>query len=179
MYLALGTFYQGYCQAHLGRSNEGVAQMERSDATLQAIGTTGADTSRSALLAEAGAMAGQPEKAMDVLARGLAHVEERGERYYEAELHRLEGELLLSPGESQSEAEASFEKAIEVARRQQAKSWELRATTSLARMWREQGKQKDARQRLAETYGWFTEGFDTPDLKDARALLDDLSRPQA
>jgi predicted ATPase len=177
--LAVGTFFQGYCQAHRGRGNEGLAQMERSCATIQAIGATGAGTPRSAHLAEACAMAGQPEKAMDSLAQGLAHVEERGERYWEAELHRLKGELLLSQGESHSGAETSFEKAIEVARRQQAKSWELRATMSLARLWKKQGKKEDARQRLAEIYGWFTEGFDTADLKDAKALLGDLSRPQA
>jgi predicted ATPase len=102
-------------------------------------------------------------------------VEETGERYYEAEIHRLKGELLLMQGD-EAEAETSFHKAIEVARRQSAKSWELRATVSLCRLWQKQGKVDEARQMLAEIYGWFTEGFDTPDLQEARALLEELSR---
>jgi predicted ATPase len=130
-----------------------------------------------ALLAEAYGKAGQAEEGLSVLAEALALVEETGERYYGAELYRLKGELLLMQGdEAESEAEASFHKAIEVARRQQAKSWELRATMSLCRLWQRQGKREEARQRLAEVYGWFTEGFDTPDLQEAKALLEELSR---
>jgi predicted ATPase len=102
-------------------------------------------------------------------------VEETDERHWEAELYRLKGELLLTQGDK-TEAEASFHKAIEVARRQQAKSWELRATVSLCRLWRKQGRVDEARQTLAEIYGWFTEGFDTPDLQEAKALLEGLSR---
>jgi predicted ATPase len=108
------------------------------------------------------------------LQEALSFVEKSGERYHEAELYRLEGELHLLGGESETETEASFQRAIEIARRQSAKSWELRATTSLARLWQLQGKHAEARKRLAEIYGWFTEGFDTQDLKDAKALLQDL-----
>ena len=102
-------------------------------------------------------------------------VERTGVRWIEAELHRLRGELQLAlPKPDQSDAEACFGRALAVAREQQAKFWELRAATSLARLWRDQGKRAEARDLLAPVYGWFTEGFDTPDLKDAKALLDEL-----
>jgi predicted ATPase len=125
-------------------------------------------------LAEAQAKAGQPGEALTTLAEALALVEETDERYFEAELYRLKGELLLAQGDDAG-AEASLQKAVEVARRQSAKSWELRATTSLARLWQKQGQTDEARQVLMQIYGWFTEGFDTPDLKEAKALLDELT----
>ncbi len=100
-----------------------------------------------------------------------------GMRYWEAEVHRLKGELLLaSPDGRRSEAESCFHKAIEVARGQSARSLELRAATSLARLWRGQGKISEAREMLEPVYDWFTEGFDTVDLKEAKALIDGLSR---
>ena len=126
-----------------------------------------------------------------MLAEALAFVDKTGERVIEAELYRLKGELTLqskvqSPKskvsdprplipDPQAEAEACFLKAIEVARRQSAKSLELRAVMSLSRLWQTQGKKAEARQRLAEIYGWFTEGFDTKDLQEAKALLEELS----
>ena len=98
-----------------------------------------------------------------------------GERYYEADLHRLKGELLLQQAVPDApQAEACLQQALAVARRQQAKSWELRTAMSLARLWQQQGKRATARQLLAEVYGWFIEGFDIPDLQEARALLDVL-----
>ena len=127
-----------------------------------------------ALLAEAYGSAGRAKEGLSVLAEALAFVQSSDERYYEAEIYRLEGKFLLMQGDK-TEAEASFHKAIEVARRQQAKSWELRATVSLCRLWQKQGKVDEARQMLAEIYGWFTEGFDTPDLQEARTLLDELT----
>ena len=102
-------------------------------------------------------------------------MEKTGERYYEAELYRLKGELMLTRGGDGAEAEACFHRAIDVARRQQAKSWELRATVSLSRLWQNQGKVEEARQMLQEIYDWFTEGFDTKDLQEARTLLEELS----
>jgi predicted ATPase len=95
-------------------------------------------------------------------------------RYYEAEMHRVRGELYLSIHDDGA-AEASFREAISVAQHQSAKTWELRAAMSMARLWRDQGKQDEARELLAPVYGWFTEGFDTRDLKEARALLDELA----
>jgi predicted ATPase len=144
-----------------------------------------------ALLAEAYGKAGQAEEGLSTLAEALEVVDKNGERFYEAELYRLKGELTLqssvqrlessvtNPHPSipnpQSEAEACFQKAIEIARQQSAKSLELRATASLSRLWQSQGKKAEARQLLAEIYGWFTEGFDTADLQDAQALLHTLA----
>ncbi|MBI1879659.1 MAG: hypothetical protein HYR94_15800, partial [Chloroflexi bacterium] len=109
-----------------------------------------------------------------LLDEALDAVETMNEHFYEAELYRLQGELLLARGAAAAEAEAKFLQAIEVARRQSAKSLELRATISLARLWR-QRKREEARRMLAEIYGWFTEGFDTVDLQEAKALLEELS----
>lgn len=123
-------------------------------------------------------------------------IEQKGERYYQAELYRLKGELVLrqaaSPGHREaadlktavevdartvSEAESCFHQAIRIAREQQAKSWELRAVTSLAQLYRQQGRDEEACMLLSEIYGWFNEGFDTTDLRDARALIERLSKP--
>lgn len=104
----------------------------------------------------------------------------RGEKFYEAELHRLKGKMILqsggehSPLAIQRDAEACFEQALEIAREQSAKSWELRTAASLARLWQQQGKQTEARELPSEVYNWFTEGFDTKDLQDARALLEEF-----
>jgi predicted ATPase len=106
----------------------------------------------------------------------LAHVEHTGERYYEAEVYRLKGALLLrQAAPDRSQAEACFQQALTVARHQEAKLLELRATMSLARLWQQQGKRQDAYDLLAPAYGWFTEGFDTADLQEAKALLDTLA----
>src|SRR5262249_6829107 len=103
-------------------------------------------------------------------------VEQHEERFWEAEVHRLRGVLLLrQPGAPPAEAETCFQQALNVARRQEAKSLELRAARSLAHLWQQQGKRQEARDLLAPIYGWFTEGFDTADLQDAKALLDELT----
>jgi predicted ATPase len=155
-----------------------------------------------AVLAEVYTLNDQPEEGLAVLAEALQHVEKTGGRYYEAEMYRLQGELLLhvergmrndeqktkkrghiTPPIHHSsfiihrsgEAEACFQKAMEIARRQQAKSLELRATVSLARLWQQQGKKDDAYSMLADIYTWFTEGFDTKDLQEAKALLEELT----
>jgi tetratricopeptide (TPR) repeat protein len=128
-----------------------------------------------ALLVEACAAVGRIDDAMSALDETLPFAEAE-EHYYEAELYRLRGELLLRRTVADREnAEQCIRKAIDIARRQGAKSWEVRATTSLARLLRDSGRHDEARVMLAELYGWFTEGFDTPDLKDAKALLDELS----
>ena len=106
----------------------------------------------------------------------MTAVETTKETWYEAEVHRIAGEIaLMSPERDAAKAEAYFERALAVARAQQAKSWELRAAMSMARLWRDQGKRDEARELLAPVYGWFTEGFDTLDLKQAKALLDELA----
>src|SRR5262249_42063882 len=99
-----------------------------------------------------------------------------GGNWYEADIHRLQGEcLLVQSSDNHTAAETCFQRAIAIAKSQQAKSWELRAATSLARLWQSQGKRDEARQVLGDVYGWFTEGFDTADLRDAKALLNELS----
>jgi predicted ATPase len=115
-----------------------------------------------------------------VVAEALALVDQTGERVFEAELYRLKGELLQqdegrrTKDEREKEAETCFQRALEIARGQSAKLLELRAAVSLGRLWREQGKQEEARALLAEVYGWFTEGFDTADLQEAKALLEEM-----
>ena len=119
---------------------------------------------------------GQTAEGLEALAEALATLAKSGVRWWEAELHRLRGELLLQHAVAQpEEAEACFQQALAVARRQQAKSLELRAAMSLARLWQQQGKRAEAHALLAEVYGWFTEGFDTADLQEAKALLEALS----
>ena len=108
--------------------------------------------------------------------QALAAVETTNERFFEAEINRVAGEMALkSPQADAAKANSYFERALAVARQQQAKSWELRAAMSLARLWRDQGKVQQARELLAPVYGWFTEGFDTRDLKEAKALLEELA----
>jgi predicted ATPase len=126
------------------------------------------------MLAEMYGKAGQVEEELVMLEEALTAAHNSGERYYEAELYRLKGASLLVQ-RMEAEAEACFRYAIEVARRQQAKSLELRAVMSLGRLLQKQGKRDVARQMLAEIYGWFSEGFDTADLKEAKALLDELA----
>ena len=125
-------------------------------------------------LAEAQAKTGHLEHGLTTLGEALAQVEETDERLWEAELHRLRAELMIILGDD-AKAETSLKKAIGVARLQSAKSWELRASTSLARLWQKQGKVDEAGQMLGEIYGWFTEGFDTPDLREARTLLEEFA----
>jgi predicted ATPase len=174
-WLGTGTCFRGAALAMLGQFQEGMAQMREGMTAMQSIGVRLDLSGTLGSLAEAQAKAGQPEQGLTTLAEALALVEQTDERHWEAELCRLKGELLLMQGDD-AEAEASLHKAVEVARRQQAKSWELRATVSLCRLWQQQGRIDEARQMLAEIYGWFTEGFDTPDLKEAKALLEELPR---
>jgi predicted ATPase len=131
-----------------------------------------------ALLAETLGNESRAEEALNVLAEALAVSSENGEEFYEAEIYRLKGEVLLASSresENGTEAERCFRRAIHIARRQQAKAWKLRVVTSLSRLLQSQGKKEEARRMLREIYGWFTEGFDTADLIDARALLAELS----
>jgi predicted ATPase len=164
---------RGQALVWLGQIGEGMSQMREGIAAMQALGARCYRSWDLCALAEEQARAGHAEEALTPLGEAFAFVEDTDERHWEAELYRLKGELLLTQGDD-AEAEASFQKAIEVAHRQSARSWELRATTSLARLWQKQGRTDGAREVLAEIHGWFTEGFDTPDLRDAKALLDAL-----
>src|SRR5262249_51130261 len=146
---------------------------------LDAYQATGAAFQRPhflSLLAEVHRNLGQPEAGLTALREALALVETTGERYYEAELHRLTGELLLQHAAAEaSHADICSQQALDIARRQQAKSLELRAAMSLSRLWQQQGKRDAAHDLLAPIYGWFTEGFDTADLQEAKALLEELA----
>ncbi len=180
--LAEGTILQGWALAEQGQGEEGLSQMRQG---LIAYGATGARLWRLyylALMAEAHGKVGQVEEGLAELAEAFSLVQNTREREHEAELYRLKGTLTLKqPGvrgpesEVEKEAEECFLRAVAIARQQQAKSLELRAVMSLSRLWQQQGKKAEARQMLAEIYGWFTEGFDTKDLQEAKALLQELA----
>ena len=173
--MANETYRQGLLLAQQGQLKQGIAQMQQGWAAYRATGANVRQPMYLAPLAEAYGQAGQVDEGLQVLAEALAYIEQAGERWWEAELHRLKGELLLLQSSDNHTAAAScFEQALALARRQQAKSWELRAATSLARLWQCQGKRAEAHALLAPIYGWFTEGFDTADLQEARALLGEL-----
>jgi predicted ATPase len=128
------------------------------------------------LLAEAYGEGGHPDEGLDVLAEALAVMDTTEPRFYGAELYRLKGTLLLKQTvPDASQAKACFQQALDIARNQQAKSWEIRAALSLARLWHRQDKRAEAHELLAPIYGWFTEGFETADLQEARALLGQLA----
>jgi predicted ATPase len=158
----------------MGQIQEGIRHMRQGMAAVQSKGERCYMAGTLRTLAKALAEIGHLEQGMTTLAEAFNLVEETDERHWDAELHRIQAELLLMRGD-ETEAEASFEKAIQVARQQSAKSWELRAANGLACLWQEQGKPEEARQILAEVYNWFTEGFDTPDLQEAKALLEELA----
>jgi predicted ATPase len=178
--LAVGAAHQGWALAEQGLAEEGIIQIRQGIDTWRATGSTlFYQPFLLAMLAEANGKGGLPEEGLTALAEALAIVNKTGERYWEAELYRLKGELTLQsevPGSQfkvQAEAEECFRRAIDIARGQSAKSLELRAVMSLSRLWRDQGRKAQVRQMLEEIYSWFTEGFDTADLKEAGTLLKD------
>ena len=186
LFLAQSSIFRGRVLAEQEQGEEGVTQICQGLAAYRARGGECFRPYFLALLAEAYRKVGQVEEGLIVLTEALALVDKTGERMNEAELYRLKGTLTLqklsvvssqlsvpSP-HATAEAEACFHKAIEIARSQKAKSWELRAATSLARLWQRQGKRAEAHRLLSEIYHWFTEGFDTPDLQEAKALLEEL-----
>jgi predicted ATPase len=174
-WMALGSILRGWALVQQGQAQEGIEEIHQGLRAWQATGAEGIRPYYLALLAEAYGIMGQPEAGLTTLTEALALADKTGERWYESEIHRLKGALLLQQSSDNStEAESCFHQAITIAQNQQAKSLELRAATSLATLWQRQGKRQDAYDLLAPVYGWFTEGFDTADLKDAKALLDAL-----
>jgi len=165
----------GWALVEEGRLDEGIAQHLQAQAMLQAIGAELGILQHLPLLAEAYRKAEMVIEGLATVDKALALVDATGCRMDQPEMYRLKGELLLKQGQAEPEAEDCFQRAIQVARVQQAKSWELRATISLCRHWHKQGKAEEARRVLAEIYTWFSEGFDTPDLREAKALLEELS----
>ncbi len=169
---ATAAFFRGWALVDEGRGQEGLAEMSRA---LPALEGSAATTSQYVLLADSYRKNGRPEEGLATVATALRETERGGERQAEAELYRVKGELLLiRDPPDEAEAERCFRTAIDIARRQKARFFELRATTSLARLLQRQGKTDEARAMLAEIYGWFTEGFEFADLKDAKALLEEL-----
>jgi predicted ATPase/class 3 adenylate cyclase len=172
---AMGRILRGWACAMQGDGAVGVAEMHQGLAAWRATGTEIARPSYLAHLAECYGRAGQGAAGLDVLAEARAAAQHRQERFYEAEFYRLEGELLLAQSVDRvAEAATCFQHALTIARHQQARWWELRAAMSLARLWQQQGKRTEAHELLAPIYGWFTEGFDTADLQEAKALLEEL-----
>lgn len=175
-YLAWATLIQGWALAAQHRREEGLTQMQQGLTAFQATGGRLRLPYYLALLAEAYGHSGQVEKGLHLLDKACADMQQTGEHFWEAEQHRLQAELLLAYSTADQTTAATYlHHALEVARRQQAKSLELHAATSLARLWQSQGKRSEAYDLLAPVYGWFTEGFDTADLKDAAVLLDELA----
>jgi predicted ATPase len=176
-WVGYGTFWQGWLLAAQGQYEAGMAQMHQGLAALLATGQTLARPFCLIPLAEAAGQAGQVAEGLRLLAEALAALGESGQGYVLAEAYRQQGALLLRQATPDAaQAEACFQQALEVARRQQAKSWELRAAMSLSRLWQHQDKRDEAYALLAPIYGWFTEGFDTADLQEAQALLEELAR---
>jgi predicted ATPase/DNA-binding winged helix-turn-helix (wHTH) protein len=171
-----GRILRGWALAMQGDAAAGVPQIRQGLTAHQDIGQRLGQPYHLSLLAEAYGQAGQPEAGLQVLAEALTLVAATEERWWEAEVYRLKGAMLLHlPIPEIHQAEACFQQALDVARGQQAKALELRAARSLSRLWQGQGKRAAARQLLAEAYGWFTEGFETPDLQEAKALLEELA----
>jgi adenylate cyclase len=166
--------HQGWVLVEQGEVEQGIAEMRRGLDAVRATGSLMYLPMELTRMARAHAKLGQTEEGLTLLKEAQAAANRSGERYYEAEIHRLKGELLLAQGD-EGEAEASLKRAVEVARQQKAKSLELRATVSLCRFWQERGRREEAGEMLAGIYGWFTEGLDTPDLQEAKALLQELS----
>jgi predicted ATPase len=174
-WVAWATQTRGWVLAIQGRNKEGIAQLHQGRDVLQGLGLEIAMSGVLGNLAEAYGHARQPEAGLQAVAEALKLMDQKGERKYEASLYRIKGQLLLGlSADHRTEAEACFHQSIAVARRQQAKLLELHAATSLCRLWQKQGKIQEARDMLVEIYGWFTEGFDTMYLKEAKALLEEL-----
>jgi predicted ATPase len=188
--LPMATLTRGWALAEQGQAEEGIAAIQQGLTPLRAQGAEMAWTTWQALLAQAYTSGGRIEEGLSAVAEGLRLVERNVERYWEAELYRLRGELLLTDERRTmnderrthkasslphaAEAEECLQQAIAIARQQHTKSWELRASVSLARLWQQQGKKAEAQQLLSEIYHWFTEGFKTKDLQEAKALLEAL-----
>jgi predicted ATPase len=174
-YLAVGTILQGWAMATEGQTAEGLAKIRQGVSAFEATGTKHRKSYYLVLLAQAYGWAGEAEQGLQALVEALDFAEKTGERTWDAEMHRLKGDLLLAcSAKNWSEAEACFNQAIEIARRQSAKSLELRAATSLARLWADQGKRQEAHDLLDPIYDWFTQGFDTADLNEAMQFLEEL-----
>jgi predicted ATPase len=171
--LGMATVLNGWAWTAQDRIQEGIAQIEAGLERWRAAGSGICFPAWLSILAEAYGKLGDFERAHPLLAEAMAEMEQRGERREESDLYRIQGDLLWQESADSAAVEASYQQALTVARRQQAKSLELRAALRLARLWRTQGQEKQVRLLLAEIYAWFTEGFDTADLREAREILEE------
>ena len=171
--LAQATMCRGFALVGLGHQEEGIAQIRTGLAAWNAVGAHLLDTQWLGFTAEAHVQSGQFDDAVTALDRAAEIGAATGDCHYQAELYRLRGVVLAETGEA-TEAASWLQRAIDTARSQQAKSLELRAATNLAKLWADHDERRKAHDLLAPIYGWFTEGFDTADLKDAKALLEEL-----
>jgi tetratricopeptide (TPR) repeat protein len=175
-YLGLGRCLRGWARVESGEGEAGLAEMQQAMVELAGIASGIGAPQLLSWLAEGLRKVGRHDEALSALGLGAAQAEQQGQHYYDAEPHRLRAGILLDmDGNAVEEAEALFGHSLEIAQRQEAKTFELRAATSLARLWQRQGKRAGARALLAPLYAWFTEGFATRDLQDAKRLLDELS----
>jgi predicted ATPase len=183
MWWAMGSMLRGWALAVQGHAQEGSAQTHHAVAAWRASGAELAVPYWLAMLADAYLQGGQTEAGLRTVEEGLAVGHNTTQHFYEAELYRLQGELLQQAAggieQATDPSEACFLRAIAMARHQQTKSHELRAVRSLSRLWQRQGKREDARQMLAEVYDWFTEGADTADMQEAQALLEELGETRS
>ena len=174
-WLGAGLIFQGWARTTRHQLAEQIPSMHEGMALYRATDAALWLPYFLTLLAEAYGAASQPDAGLRLLDEAHTVMDSTQERFYEAEVHRVQGELVLAQAVDQhAQAETCFQHALDIARRQQAKAWELRAAMSLARLWQQQGKRAEAQALLAEVYGWFTEGFDTADLQEAKALLEEL-----
>jgi predicted ATPase len=173
---AMALLWRGWCLAALGRAGEGIPLITAGVAGWKELGFIIWRPCVLTLLADACRMAERRQAALKHLGEAQRLAEETEDRWYQAETFRLRGDVLMATGDPAA-AEASYQKAIGIAQQQSAKLWELSAAMSLARLWRDQSKHAEARDLLAPVYNWFTEGFSTPVLQEAKALLDELSAP--
>jgi predicted ATPase len=168
-------YYRGYILVMQGQIEEGLMLVHQALHAYQSIGT---ELPRSVRLTEVAGIyghVGQVEEGLRVIDEAISMARTMGEHVYEPERYRLQGLLLLAQStHNHAEAAACFWQALDIARQQQTKTWEIRAATSLAHLWQQQGKRQEARELLTPVYRWFTEGFDTTDLQEARALLEEL-----
>jgi predicted ATPase len=180
-WVAVATIWRGCILTERGRQDEGIAQLHQGLILSSSPGCELLRTFWLALLAEECGNEGQVEEGLRAMAEALVAAHTNGEQFYEVELYRLKGALVLQASgqrpasDVQADAEACFQQALEIARRQQTKTLELRAAMSLSRLWQQQGKHQEAQDLLAPMFGWFTEGFDTADLQEAKALLEALA----
>ena len=171
----MGTLLHGWALVEQGERDEGIAQIRQALEDCDAMEILSFSTYSLVLLSDAYSKDRQAREGLTVVGEALERAHKSGERLHEAELYRINGELLLMQGAAEPKVEECIHQALDIARCQQAKSLELRTVMSLSRLWQQQGNRDEARQMLSEIYGWFTEGFETADLKEAKILLEELA----